>query len=414
MRNLGKLFPYLGCFVLFGLVSNARELPRLVPGEGGVSAKGLKKVDEAMDGLLERKKFSGAVVAIARHGKIVHLKSYGAMDVERKKPMTEDAIFRIYSMTKAIVTAGALMLEEQEAYSLDDPVEKYIPSFKELKVMKKGKAVPVKKKMTVRDLMLHTSGLTYGFAGNGYVEKKYRELKPVSFDGSMKGMVQKLSSIPLAYEPSRKWNYSVSIDVLGRLIEIWTGSDLETYLKKKIIRPLGMKDTSFHVPAEKVERFTASYAPDSLKLLDDPSESGFLKPPGFFSGGGGMVSTTRDYLRFLQMVANGGQLHGKRFLSPETVKKMTTNQLPRKLMPIGINDVRSGVGFGLGFSVRVKSSEWDPAGKAGEYGWGGAASTHYWVSPKDNLIVVTMEQTKPYSFSTEWAIKGLIYDAIED
>ena len=392
----------------------ARELPTVKPAEAGMSAPGLAKVDQAMEELLGKKKFSGAVVAIARHGKVVHFKSYGMMDRERGKPMTEDAIFRIYSMTKAIVTTGALMLEERGAYSLDDPVEKFIPAFRDLKAMKNGKLVAIRRKMTIRDLMLHTSGLSYGFVGDGPVARKYKDLKPTSRDGSMKKMVEKLASIPLAFEPSRKWNYSVSTDVLGRLVEIWSGQKLEAFLEEKILKPLDMRDTSFMVPGDKVNRFTANYAPGTLKLLDDPRQSKYLKPAGFSSGGGGLVSTTRDYLRFLQMIANGGELHGRRFLTEKTVRLMTTNQLPRKLMPIGIGDVRTGVGFGLGFSVCVKASEnWDPAGKAGEFGWGGAASTHYWIHPEDKLVVVTMEQAMPYSFSTEWAIKGLIYDAIE-
>jgi CubicO group peptidase (beta-lactamase class C family) len=230
-------------------------------------------------------------------------------------------------------------------------------------------------------------------------------------------MIKKLSDIPLAFEPGTKWQYSVSIDVLGRLVEIWSGNKFEDFLAERICKPLDMKDTAFDVPKGKVDRFTANYAPNGsgkLRLIDDPAKSRYLTPAGLASGGGGLVSTTRDYLRFLQMVLNGGELHGKRILKKKTVRLMTRNQLPKKLMPIRIGPIpRVGVGFGLGFSTRVSMGPWDPGGKVGEYGWGGAASTHYWVSPKDELIVVTMEQIMPYSFMTEWAVKKLIYEAIE-
>jgi len=271
--------------------------------------------------------------------------------------------------------------------------------------------------MTVRDLMRHTSGLSYGFVGNSAVEKRYKKDKPIDRAGDLPTMITKLSGIPLAFEPGTKWQYSVSIDVLGRLVEIWSGNKFENFLAERICKPLDMKDTAFDVPKGKVDRFTANYAPNGsgeLRLIDDPAKSRYLTPAGLASGGGGLVSTARDYLRFLQMVLNGGELHGTRILKKKTVRLMTQNQLPKKIMPIRIGPIpRVGVGFGLGFSTRVSMGPWDPGGRVGEFGWGGAASTHYWVSPKDELVVVTMEQIMPYSFMTEWAVKKLIYDAIE-
>ena len=413
MNHIFKCLLFVACY---GVA--AKELPVAKPEEVGMSSAKLAKVDEVLKGFVADRKLAGGIVAIARKGKVVHFGTYGKMDVERDKSMKPDSIFRIYSMSKAITTTAALILFDEGKYDLDDPVAKYIPEFKELLVWRDGRADPAKRQMTVRDLMRHTSGLSYGFLGNSPVEKRYRKDKPIDRESSLPSMVKKLSDIPLAFEPGTKWQYSVSIDVLGRLIEIRSGRPFEDFLALRICKPLDMKDTAFVVPKEKIDRFAANYGPNGsggLRLIDDPLKSRYLSNAGLASGGGGLVSTTRDYLRFLQMILNGGELHGKRILKEKTVRMMTRNQLPKKLMPIRIGPVpRVGVGFGLGFSTRVSMGAWDPGGKVGEYGWGGAASTHYWVSPKDELIVVTMEQMMPYSFMTEWAVKKLIYDAIEN
>ncbi len=416
MKGLPKFLLLVLAALSTGLHALAKELPPAKPEDVGMSST---KVDEVMLDYVAKKKLAGAIVAVARKGKVVHFGTYGKMDLAGDKEMTDDAIFRIYSMSKAITTAAALTLLEEGKYSLDDPVSKYIPEFKDLTVWKNGKAVPAKKAMTVKHLMLHTAGLSYGFIGNGPVERLYKKKKPTDRDGTLPGMIKTLSDIPLAFEPGTKWQYSASIDVLGRLIEVWSGKKFEDFLGERIFKPLDMKDTAFHVPADKAGRLTASYGlgdPGKLRLIDDPAKSRYLEPASLPSGGGGLVSTTRDdYLRFLQTILNGGELHGTRILKKKTVRLMTRNQLPKKLMPIQIGQPpRTGVGFGLGFNVRVAMSDWDSGGKVGEIGWGGAASTHYWASPKDDLLVVTMEQIMPYTFATEWAVKKLIYDAIEN
>jgi CubicO group peptidase (beta-lactamase class C family) len=418
MKSFSKFIPsFFLSLIFYGLVF-AKEIPVVKPEEVGMSSVKLAMVDDVLNRFVIEKKLAGGIVAIARKGKIVHFGSYGKMDLERDKKMKPDSIFRIYSMSKAITTVAALVLFDEGKFELDDPVAKYIPEFKKLSVWRDGQAEPAKRHMTVRDLMCHTSGLSYGFVGNSVVEKRYKQDKPIDRASSLPVMIKKLSDIPLAFEPGTKWQYSVSIDVLGLLVEIWSGKSFEDFLAERICKPLDMKDTAFDVPKGKVNRFTANYAPNGsgkLRLIDDPAKSRYLTPAGLASGGGGLVSTTRDYLRFLQMVLNGGELHGKRILKKKTVRLMTRNQLPKKLMPIRIGPIpRVGVGFGLGFSTRVSMGPWDPGGKVGEYGWGGAASTHYWVSPKDELIVVTMEQVMPFSFMTEWAVKKLIYDAIEN
>lgn len=401
---------------LIASVATAGELPVAKPEDVGMSAEKLAKVNATMDGLIKEKKLAGGAVMIARRGKIVHLQSHGLMDIEANKPFRDDAIVRIYSMSKSITTVAALQLCEAGKLGLDDPVSKHLPEMKDCKVQgKDGPFVP-QHEMTVRDLMRHTSGLSYGGSGNEISDKRFKEEKVLDPNSTLADMATKLGRVPLVFEPGKDWHYGVSTDVLGRVIEEAAKKSLDEYLDQKIFKPLDMKDSGFFVPDEKLERFAANYTSDGkgkLTLLDAPEKSTYRKSPKLLSGGGGLVSTARDYMRFLMMVARGGELDGVRILSDKSVQLMTTNQLSESVGWIKFGgQVREGVGFSLGFSVRVKSSAWDPQGRIGEYGWGGAASTHYWTSPKDDLIVITLEQTMPYSFLTEFAVKGLIYDAV--
>jgi len=372
-----------------------------------LSPEKLHSLDPVLDGMVAKKKLAGAIVLVAKDGEIVFERSYGMMDLEAATPMRPDAIVRIYSMTKAIVTAAALLLVDEGKLGLDDPVAKSIPEFKDLKVQTPEGLRDPSRPPTVKDLMLHTAGFTYG-GGSRLPDKLYQEKKPLE-SKDLDEMAAKLATIPLAFDPGKDWNYSLSIDVLGLVIERVSGKKLDRFLEERIFKPLGMGDTGFHVPAEKAGRFAANYERqgEELKRIDTPSK--YLKPATFLSGGGGLVSTARDYMRFLLMIDRGGE----GLLKPATVRLMTTDQLPREAFPIYFGkQVRHGTGFGLGFSVRTAATEWDPAAPVGEYGWGGAASTHYWTSPKDRLIVVTLEQTMPYTFDTEFAVKGLIYDAL--
>jgi CubicO group peptidase (beta-lactamase class C family) len=387
-----------------------REVPEARP-SAAVASK-LQRVDAAVQEMIAKNKVVGEVVLVAKDGEIVFTGVYGKMDLESGAPMRADAIFRIYSMTKAIVTAGALILVDEGKLRLDAPVAALLPEFKGVTVYApEGNHAPARPP-TVKDLMLHTAGFTYGGADRP-VGKEYQEKKPLESPG-LDEMMKRLSTIPLAFEPGKDWVYSVSIDVLGAVVERASGQRLDRFLQERIFGPLDMKDTGFHVPPEKAERFARLYVRNDKGLkVDDSQREKYLKPPGLLSGGGGLVGTARDYLRFLLMVDGGGQLQGRRILAPETVRLMTTNQLPKEAFPIYFGkQVRHGTGFGLGFSVRTADSEWDPQARLGEYGWGGAASTHYWTSPRDHVVVVTMEQTFPYSFDTEFALKGLIYDAL--
>ncbi len=413
----GRLLRWIGFLtLLISSISCADELPVASPDDVGMSAERLGKVSAAMDELVKEKKLAGGIVMIARRGKIMHLQSHGMMDIEASQPMRDDAIVRIYSMTKAITTAAALKLCDEGKMHLDDPVSKHLPELKGCSVQgKDGPFVP-EQEMTVRDLMQHTSGLSYGAAGNEVADKLFRDANVLDPNSTLADMAGKLGKVPLTFEPGKDWRYGVSSDVLGRVVEVISGQPLDEYFQQHIFRPLDMKDTGFFVPDEKLERFAANYTSDgkgNLTLLDAPTKSAYRKSPRLLSGGGGLVSTARDYMRFLMMIANGGELNGVRILSKDTVALMTSNQLPESVGWIRFGtEVREGVGFSLGFSVRVKSSDFDPQSRIGEYGWGGAASTHYWTSPKDDLIVITLEQTMPYTFLTEFAVKGLIYDSV--
>lgn len=397
------------------LILTAGEIPQVTPIEAGLSGAKLAEVDAFMERQVTNQQIAGGIVIVSHRGKIGLFHTYGLMDREANKPMQEDTIFRIYSMSKAITTAAALKLYDEGKLGLDDPVSKYIPSFTNLQVATPEGLRPPKRPMAVRDLMLHTCGMTYGGQGPPALTNAWARLNPLE-STNLTEMAQKLSQVPLAFDPGTDWIYGVGIDVLGRVIEVISGDALDVYLSKAIFEPLDMKDTAFSVPPEKLDRFAANYerTNGTLKVIDVPAESNYAKPVTFFSGGGGLVGTARDYMRFLSMIERGGELDGHRILRRETVKLMISNQLPDEAFPIYFGEEkRFGTGFGLGFSVRTEITSWDPAGHKGEYGWGGAASTHYWCSPTDELIVITFEQIMPYQWDTEFGMKRLIYDAIE-
>ena len=404
--------------VVSTLSAQAAEIPVAAPEEVGVSSKKLAKVDDVLNGFVEQKRLAGGIVVVARRGKIVHFKSYGMADLEKQRPMKNDAIMRFYSMSKAITSAAVMILADEGKLDVNDAVSKHIPELASVKVATADGLVAPKRKVTIADLLRHTAGYTYGKSPQPASDAAFKEADPLDHERTIDQMAERLADVPLAFQPGEDWIYGISIDVLGRVIEVASVQPLDKFLKKRIFKPLGMKDTGFFVPKNKHDRFAQVYNSDEngkLTIGDNEAHRDFTKPRKFLSGGGGLVSTARDYLRFLMMIQQGGILDGKRIVSEKSVRLMTTSQLPEGVPHIYFGDQqRVGVGFGFGFSVREKMSDWDPTGRVGEYGWGGLASTHYWVSPKDELIVITLEQTMPYSFMTEFAVKGLIYDAIED
>jgi CubicO group peptidase (beta-lactamase class C family) len=412
----------LSIFITFCLpvISLSYQLPTATPQQVGLSADKLSGTVSAMQKLIDKKRIAGGIVVVAHRGKVAQFETCGLMDIENQKSMKSDTIFTIYSMTKPITTVAAMILYEEGKIQLDDPVSEYIPQFKGLKVVTDPHTeeiitVPAKREMTVRDLMRHTSGLTYGFFGNTNVDKLYRKSAILlQDDETLQTMTETLATFPLLYQPGTKWHYSVSTDVLGRIVEVTSGQKLDEFFIERIFEPLGMEDTSFYIPKEKIERFATNYSPDQkggLQPIDKPQNSQYTRIPTFLSGGGGLLSTASDYMRFCLMLSNKGKYPGGRLLKTETVEMMTRNQLPEQAYPIGSGG-RAGVGFGLGFSVRVEPSNRAPASRIGEYGWVGMASTHFWISPKDKIAVVVLTQRTPYSNQAEKAVKPIVYDAI--
>ncbi len=416
MHLIFKIFLSL-LFVFSTFVDGAGlvDLPFIEPEKVGMDAKMLELVDQKMEELINECRLAGGIVVVARKGKVVHFGTYGKRDLENDLPVEKDTIFRIYSMTKAITSAAALMLEEEEKLDLDDPLSQFFPPLKRMKIWKDGNLIDTEREATVRDLMRHTSGLTYGWKSSKPIREALRSAGVLDRNKKLVSMINGMDKVPLQFQPGSDWVYGCSTDVLGGVVEVASGMPFDEFLEKRIFKPLKMKDTGFYVPANKVKRFAANYnfRKGKLTMIDDPKTSRFLENPAFKSGGGGLCSTASDYMRFLLMIANGGKFEGKRYLTKKSIKLMTTNQVPKEAGWVTIGkQVREGIGYGLGFSVREKMSKWDPDRRLGEYGWGGAASTHYWVSPKDELVVLTLEQVMPFSFSTEWALKKTIYDAL--
>ncbi len=412
---LWALLPFLT-----GLVS-AREiavkpLPRKDPAALGVSAEELGKIKSEVERLIQDGKLVGASVLVMKKGAIVYQENFGHRDREADKPMENDTLFRIFSMTKAITSAAALILMEEGKLKLDDPIEKFLPELKAPKVLvTEGTAIPAKRSPTVRDLLCHTAGFSSARSAHP-VSRFYREVGYLKKELPLLGKIAALKTVPLHYQPGDQWIYGISSDVLAAVISRAAGMPFEQFLRQRLLVPLGMNDTSYSVSAEKVGRLSVSYRvrKGKLKVADSAVGSSYLRDPIFKGGGSGLVSTITDYARFLRMIENGGEFQGKRYLKKETVDLMRTNQLPKNIPAISFGkDVRHGTGYGLGFSVRFAHDDrWDKDSLVGEYGWGGAASTHYWLCPQHDLIVITMEQTMPYNWNLEQALKPIIYRAM--
>jgi CubicO group peptidase (beta-lactamase class C family) len=415
--------------VLFGLLvvmmaarfAAAGELPTAKPKDVGLDADKIQKAHDAVQALIDKKEMAGAVIAVARKGKVVMFEALGESEAGSGKPMKTDAIVRIFSMTKPITTVAAMMLVEDGKIKLDDPVSKYLLEFKDRRVHtgKGDETVEAKREITVRDLMRHTSGLTYGIFGNTPVDQLYKKVGVFAAGDTLQDMMTKLGKVPLLYEPGTRWHYSVSTDVLGRIVEVASGKALDEFFAERIFKPLDMKDSGFFVPKDKFDRFAATHGIDAkekkLTVTETADKSSYRTKPKWLSGGGGGVSTARDYLRFCQMLLNGGELDGVRLLKKETVAEMTRNQLPEEAMKAkNGGNAEVGEGFGLGFGVRVGKDDPTMGRAVGEYYWGGAASTHFWISPKQELVVVALEQFLPNRPMLQQAIKPLIYQAAKE
>jgi CubicO group peptidase (beta-lactamase class C family) len=402
----------------------------------GLDPQRLERITEhLMRNYIEPGKIAGCQIAVRRHGHLAYARSLGQMDLATGRPLNDDTIFRIYSMTKPITSIALMSLYEQGHFQLDDPVSRFVPSWANQVVYVSGEGETLKtqaltRPVSIRDMLRHTGGLTYGggLPGVGIqhpVDHVYRGLKVRSMGGtdSMQGFMDKLSQVPLVYQPGERWMYSLSTDVCGALVEIIAGKPFAQVLQEMIFDPLGMVDTAFHVPADKQSRFAANYqrgADKQLEVIDEPTKSPYLQPPGFYSGGGGLVGTVADYMRFCEMLRQGGELDGVRIIGPRTLAMMHMNHLPNgqdlTTSAIGAFSETSnaGVGFGLGFASTMDQVAAGVMG-GGDYYWGGAASTIFSVDPVEDMSMVFMTQLMPSNtFNFRGQVKAMLYGAIID
>ena len=405
-------------------------MPHNTPEHAGLSADRLCKIDSWMDQLVGTGRLAGLSVMVSRHGRLAYHRHAGLSDMARGTSMDADSILRIYSMTKPLTSVALLMLYEDGLFQLDDPISSVLPCFRDMRVYagEGREPVPAERPITYRDLLTHTSGLTYGFMNATPVDAMYRDAG-VDFqtaEGTLAEVVELAATLPLLAQPGAAWNYSIATDVLGHLVAVHSGQSFERFLHDRVIEPLGMVDTAFRVPPEKLGRFTANYARGEdgrATLLDDPATSRFATPRAIASGGGGLVGTGIDYMRFCRMMLNRGTLDGERLLGRKTIELMTSNQLanPRGDDMASMGQARFsessyvGVGFGLGFSVMLDPARAQILGSPGEYAWGGAASTAFWIDPAEDMAVILLTQLTPSStYPIRKELRVLTYQAIID
>jgi CubicO group peptidase (beta-lactamase class C family) len=404
----------------------AQDLPTAKPETVGLSAERLNRIGTGVQHDIDDKRIAGAVTLVVRHGQVAWFKSQGMMDREASKAMRPDAIFRICSMTKPITSTAVMMLYEEGKFLLDDPISKYLPEFKNPKVLVKPAhgepyTIPANREITIRDLLRHTSGLTYNWnadLGQMYTDNKVAH-GILPYDGTIADSVKNLAAQPLLFNPGEKWEYSLGVDVLGRLVEVTSGKPLDEFFRTRIFEPLGMKDTYFFPPENKLERLAAAYTYYSDKGLNRFPDTPIVEGPmiysadypykgakKLFAGGAGLVSTAMDYARFCQMMLDNGKAGNTRLLSRKTVELMTHDQLGK----IGPEQ-----GFGLGFGIEGAKAPLDELGTPGEFGWGGFFYTEFSVDPKEQMIVIFMAQLHPAGDLTlNRQIHELAYQAIND
>jgi CubicO group peptidase (beta-lactamase class C family) len=403
----------------------------------GFSAARLQRIDRFLqERYIGAGRMPCAQLLVSRRGELAHQSVLGLRDIERGAALTEDTVFRIYSMTKPVTSVALMSLVEEGLIALDDPVAKYIPSWAGLGVFQAGAPggfmiKPPERPMQVVDLLRHTSGLTYSFQYRSNVDAAYRQLKidTVYGERDLEGMVEALASLPLEFSPGAAWNYSVSTDVVGYLVQKVAGRPLDVVLQERVFGPLKMVDTGFFVREDQRARFAACYEttpPNGsegarLKLQDDPRTSPYLAPPKLLSGGGGLVSTAADYLRFNHMLLNGGELDGARILGPQTLKLMRANHLPgggdltRCSRSLFSESTYAGVGFGLGFAVVFDPPQTLLPSSVGEFYWGGMASTAFWVDPVEEITAVFMTQLLPSTATTiRRELRTMVYAALSE
>lgn len=401
---------------------SAQGLPTARPEDVGLSSERLEQLSRTLQQYVDDGRLAGGVALVARHGKVAYLEPFGARDREARAPMRDDAIFRIASHTKALVSVAIMMLQEQGALAISDPVGKYLPEFQKTKVAvgRPGggyDVVDAKRAITLRDLLTHTSGIGYG---DGPAKELWEEAKMTGWyfadrDEPVGATVARMAALPFDAQPGERWVYGYSTDILGVVIERVSGVSLETFLRTRIFEPLKMRDTHFYLPPAKKDRLAAVYSATESGLERAPAPGGMVGqgayvdgPRKSFSGGAGLLSTAADYARFLQMLLNGGALDGVRILSRKSVERMTVNH-------VGGRYARGGAGFGLGFSVVTRAPAADQVGSVGEFGWGGAYHSTYWVDPREELVVVYLTQLIPAGdIDDHAAVRAQVYQTITD
>jgi len=408
----------------------AQDLATATPDSVGMSSDRLARLHRASQGFVDRREVAGAVTLVARGGRVVDLHAVGSQDVDKRVPMSPDTIFRIASMSKPITSVAVLMLYEEGRFLLTDPISRFIPSFKSPGVIGADGAAPTpaRRAITIRDLLTHRSGLTYGFLNGGPVGDAYRKAgvpDGLAADAvSLAEGIDRLAAQALISEPGEAWNYSLSVDVLGRLVEVASGMSFDAFLRERIFKPLQMNDTDFIVPDAKWARLAGAYSPDAqmgIRPMKDPETfngrtvfspwAGYRAPKPYLSGGAGLASTARDYVRFAQMLLNGGELNGVRLLSPKTVELMTvshTSDLPSGAVSIG----GPGSAFGLGVRVLTDLGASQLLGSAGLFGWSGIYGTTFWIDPKEELVGVLMVQRYPSAGALQQMFQAMTYQAI--
>lgn len=445
MRHLTTLIAAALLLAAGGL--QAREIGSSSPERQGFSSERLQRLSTFMDAKVADGTMVGGMGLIARNGRVVYSQTYGMADREVGRPMTADAIYRIYSMSKPVTSVALMMLYEEGKFSLDDPVAKYIPELANLQIALStagtgvvsdgivtrttgesnaelvGQTRAPARQPTIHDLLTHTAGFTYGIFGNTEVDQMYRGIL-MAGDIDLQELVAKLGKLPLQYEPGTQWHYSIANDIQGRLIEVLSGMRFGEFLQQRLFAPLDMQDTAFYVPVDKLPRLTQLYKPKGMDVFNylsaPPSQgldvadawlnAGFVQQPKLEGGGGGLVSTARDYLRFSQMLLNGGELDGVQVLSPKTIQLMTTNQLGDIALGYG----RGGIGFGLGVGIVLDSGRAQEISSPGTYSWGGAAGTRFWVDPRESLVGIFMVQSVPHMTSLGDDFRVLTYAAMTE
>jgi len=399
MKNIICAATLALCLSLTPVTGHGGSLKVHSPESVGMSSERMGRMREYFQGLLDEEKSAGFQLLVSRRGKVVMFDSLGMANVEEKRPVGDDTLFRIFSMTKPIMGVAMMMLYEEGYYSLSDPVSKYLPELAGLKVYTgedtDGNVFTENpdREPTIHDLLQHTAGFTYGIFGNTPVDKMYRDSDLVNFQNTKAQNLEILADIPLLYQPGSKWVYSVSVDIQGYLIEKLTGMTVGEFLQERLFDPLGMDETLVWVPANKANLLADVYTHNEdgkRALFEGSMAANALSKPGVFNGGGQLISTSDDYWRFGQMLLNGGEFDGKRYLSPRTVEMMTSNRLPGEI------EFPAGEGFGLNFGVVADASQVGYAASDGEFGWGGLASTVFWADPEEEMVVIFMTQYLPY------------------